>query len=114
VQTGKLQLKLDKRMIGARDISRAAGASTHAGGCFDHGPDDLRMLAHPEIVVGAPDRDVARAMRGMPNGVRESAGYALKIRKHPVPSFIPQPIEGRREITLIVHVFYFPAPRLTF
>jgi len=53
-------------------------------------------------------------MRGMPNGMRESAGYALKIRKHPVPSFIPQPIEGRREITLIVHVFYFPAPRLTF
>jgi hypothetical protein len=25
----------------------------------------------------------------MPNGMRESAGYALKIRKHPVPSFIP-------------------------
>jgi hypothetical protein len=76
-------------MIGARDISRAAGASAHAGGCFDHGSDHLRMLAHSEIVVRAPDRDVARAMRGMPDGMRESAGYALKIRKHPVPSFIP-------------------------
>src|SRR5262245_47764761 len=101
-------------MIGARDISRTACAGAHAGGCFDHGPDHLRMLAHPEVVVGAPDRDVARTVQGMPDGVRESAGDALKIRKHPVPSFIPQPIEGRREITLIVHVFYFPAPRLTF
>jgi hypothetical protein len=50
----------------------------------------------------------------MPDRVRESAGYALEVRKHPVASLVPQPIEGRREITLIIHVFYFPAPRLTF
>jgi hypothetical protein len=53
-------------------------------------------------------------LRGMPDCVRESAGYAFEVRKHPVPSLIPQPIEGRREITFIVHVSYFPAPRLIF
>ena len=114
VEFGKLALELDKRMVGARDISRSAGAGAHAGGRFDHRADHLRMLSHSEVVVGAPDRDIARALRGMPDRVRESAGYALKIRKHPVPSFIPQPVEGRREITLIIHVFYFPDPRLTF
>jgi hypothetical protein len=114
VKRRELSLEFDERMVGAGNISRTARARTHASGCLDHRSDHLRMLRHPEVVVGAPDHDVARAKRGVPNCVRETAGYALKVRKHPVTPFIPQPIEGRSEITSVIHVFYFPAPRPTF
>ena len=97
-------------MIGAGNISRAACARTHTRGRFNHGSDHLRMLRHSEVVVGTPDDDIARAMRRMPNCVREPAGDALKVGKHPVTPFIPQPLESRREITFVIHVFYFPAP----
>jgi ubiquinone biosynthesis O-methyltransferase len=50
-----------------------------------HGADHLRVLAHAEIVVGAPDDDFARAFRRQaPDGVREAAGDPLEIGEHPV------------------------------
>ena len=59
VQVGELALELDQRMIGAGDVAGAAGAGAHAGRGLDHGADHLRVLAHAEVVVGAPDHDVS-------------------------------------------------------
>src|SRR2546421_160029 len=59
-------------MVGAGDIAGATGAGTHAGGGFDHGADHLGVLAHAEVIVGAPHDHVAGAVRRMPDGAREA------------------------------------------
>ena len=64
VQVGELALQLDQRMVGAGDVAGAAGAGAHAGRGLDHGADHLGVLAHAEIVVGAPDHDLARRPAG--------------------------------------------------
>ena len=104
MQVGELALQLDQRMIGAGDIAGAAGAGAHAGGGLDHGADHLGVLGHAEIVVGAPDHDVARAVRRMPQRVREAAGDAFEIGKHPVTAFVPQLSQGGRKKYAVIHV----------
>ncbi len=96
VQVGELALQLDQRMVGAGDIAGAAGAGAHAGGDVDHGADHLGVLGHAEIVVGAPDHHLARAVRGMPERVRKAAGDALEVGKHAITPFVPQLSQGGR------------------
>ena len=111
VQVGELALQLDQRMVGAGDVAGAAGAGAHAGGDVDHGADHLGVLGHAEIVVGAPDHDLALAGRRMPVGVRKAAGDALKIGKYPVTALVPQFGQGGREKYAVIHVtFSFPPP----
>ena len=79
VQVGKLRLQLDQRMVGAGDVARAARARAHARRGLDHRADHLRVLAHAEIVVGAPDHDVracpaASARRRAGTGRRSAPG----------------------------------------
>ena len=112
MQVGELTLELDQRMVGAGDVARAARAGAHAGCGLDHGADHLRMLGHAEVIVRAPDHDVALALRGMPDRVRETACDALEIGKDPVAPLVPQFAQGRREITLVVHVLLLSGPRV--
>ena len=105
VQVGEFGLELDQRVIGAGDVAGAAGAGAHAGRGLDHGADDLRMLAHAEIVVGTPDDDFARAFRGMPDGLREPAGDPLQIREHAIAPLVMQTVQGGIEKGLVVHGF---------
>ena len=88
VQVGELALKLDQRMIIAGDVAGAAGAGAHPGRGLDHGADHLGMLAHAEIVVGAPDHDVLRALRRMPDRMRKAAGDALEIGKNAIAPLV--------------------------
>ena len=104
VQVGELALELDQRMVGAGDVARAARAGTHARCGLDHGADHLRVLGHAEVVVRAPDHDVALALRGMPDRVGKTACNAFKIGENPVAALVPQLAQGRREITLVIHV----------
>jgi hypothetical protein len=60
MQIGKLELKLHQWMTGSRDIARAAGPDAEACSSADHCPNDVRMLPHAEVIVGAPDYDLAR------------------------------------------------------
>ena len=62
-QIGELGFELDQRMVRAGDVAGAAGAGADARGGLHHGADHLRVLAHAEIVVGAPDGDLALAVR---------------------------------------------------
>ena len=49
------------------------------------------MLAHAEIVVGAPHRDLARALRRDVNGDGKRPAAALKVGEHTVAAF---PMQG--------------------
>ena len=61
------------------------------------------MLAHAEIVVGAPDRDLAGAARVMMRGAGEGARLALQIGEHAIPSFAMKAFELPAEISFVVH-----------
>ena len=61
VQVGELGLQLDVIVGGAGDVARAAGAGAGLVDGLVHGLEHDRVLALAEIVVGAPDHDVARS-----------------------------------------------------
>ncbi len=88
MQVGELALELDQRMVGAGDVAGAAGAGAHAGCGLDHRADHLWVLAHAEIVVGAPHDDVARPLRRVPDRAREASGEPLEIGEHPVAALV--------------------------
>jgi len=98
MQIGELALEIDQRVVGASDVAGAARARAHTGCGLDHRSDHFGMLAHPEVIVGAPDDDVARPLRGMPDRMREAPGKPFEIGKDPVAVFVPEPGEGVRKI----------------
>ena len=110
MQVGEFALELDQRVIGAGDVAGAAGAGAHAGGGFHHGADHLGVLRHAEVIVGAPDHHLARAIRGMPAGMRKAPGDALKVGEDAVAAFLAQFAQGGGKIGLVIHAIYFPAP----
>jgi hypothetical protein len=103
VQVGEFALQLDQRMVGAGDVAGAAGACAHTGGDVDQGADHLGVLGHAEIVVGAPDHDLALALRRMPQRVREPAGDAFKLGKHPVAALVVQFVQGSLKEAVVIH-----------
>src|ERR1700757_2227760 len=90
-------------MVGAGDVAGASGAGAHARGGLHHGADHFRVLPHAEIVVGAPDHDVARALRRVPHRVREPAGDTLEIGENPVAPLVMQAVEGGTEELAVIH-----------
>ena len=68
-----------------------------------HGGAHGRMLAHAEIVVGAPHRHVAGALAGELIGGRVGAAAALQIGKDPVAAFLVQRLKVLTKIRVIVH-----------
>src|SRR6185312_2096728 len=106
MQVGELALKLDQRMVGAGNVAGAAGAGAHASGSLHHGADDLRMLRHAEIVVGAPDHDIARTLRGVPHSVGETSGNAFEVGEDAIAALIAQSGEGGREKTVVIHAIW--------
>ena len=103
MEVGELCLELHQRMMGAGDVAGAAGAGADAGCGLDHGADHLRVLAHAEIVVGAPDHDIALALRRVPDRMREPARDPLEIGKHAVAPLVMQAIEGVLEKLAVIH-----------
>ena len=103
MQLGQFPLELNERMMGAGDVAGAAGAGAHPGRGLDHGADHLGMLAHSEIIVGAPDHDVVRALRRMPDGVGKPARDAFQIGKNPVAPLVMQAAEGDTEVLAVIH-----------
>ena len=103
MQVGEFRLELHQGVMGARDVAGAAGAGADPGRGLDHGADHLRVLAHAEIVVGAPDHDVARPVRGMPHRVREPARDPLEIGENPVAPLVMQAVEGGAEELAVIH-----------
>src|SRR6185437_2418494 len=103
VKIRQFRLELHQGMVGAGDIAGAAGAGADAGRGLDHGSDYFRMLAHAEIVVGAPDHDIACPLRGMPHRVGKPAGDALEICEYAVAAFVMESAEGGIEKLAVIH-----------
>ena len=103
MQIGQFLLELHQRMMGAGDVAGAAGAGADAGRGLDHGADHFGVLAHAEIVVGAPDHDIARPVRGMPHRMRKPARDPLEIGENPVTPLIMQAVEGGTEEFAVIH-----------
>ena len=69
------------------------------------------MLTHPEVIIGAPDDDVPRPLRGMPDCAREAAGKPLEIGEYSVAALIPEPGKGVCKIRVVIHGLLPPAKR---
>ena len=103
VQVGELLLQQHMVVVGARDVARAAGAGAAALDGFVHGGAHHRVLAHAEIVVGAPDRDLALAVRRVVRSAREAAGMAFDIGEDAVATFPAQTVEALVQQGVVVH-----------
>ena len=102
VQVGQLALELDVVVVGARDVAGAAGAGAAAVQRLVHGGDHRGVLAHAEIVVGAPDGDLL-LLGPVVGGAGEAPGLALEIGEDAVAAFGPQRVEFGLEEAFIVH-----------
>src|SRR5690348_12933937 len=60
----------------------------HAGRGFDHRCDCFGVLAHSEIIVGAPDQYFTRTVGRVPDGMRESPRQPFQFGKYPVAVLI--------------------------
>ena len=104
VQLGEFGLELDVIMGGAGNVAGAARARADLLDRLMHGGAHGRVLAHAEIVVGAPHRHVADAF------VREMIGRgigpaaALEVGENPVAAFGVQRLKMLAEAELVIHV----------
>ena len=104
VEVGERTLELDQRPVGARNVARAAGADAELAGGLLHRGDHRGMLAHAEIVVGAPDGDLARVVgRVAIEGARKPPGDALEVGKDAVALLLAKRVDGILEESAIVH-----------
>src|SRR5271165_3976523 len=90
-------------MVGAGDIASAAGAGAATVNRGMHRGQHLRMLAHAEIIVGAPHRYLAAAALGVVHRPREMPGSAFEIGKDAVASLAPQLTELSLEKAFVIH-----------
>jgi len=106
VPVGQLALQEDVVVVGAGDIARAPRAGAALGEGADHGGDDLRVLAHAEVVVAAPDHDLfsgTGAAGNMPQGDGKAAGAAFEVGKDAIAALGLQGVDRALEQALVVH-----------
>src|SRR5262244_395513 len=103
VQIGKLTLQRNQRVVGSGDIASAAGSGADARRRRHHRADHLRVLSHAEIVVRAPDHDLAPAGWRMPDRVRETAGDPLEVCEHSIALLFSQAPQRRSKERVVIH-----------
>src|SRR6185312_2958128 len=101
MQIGELAFEQHVIMSGAGDVARAASPGAHAVDRLMHRGEHLGMLAHAEIVVGAPDRDLGAEV--VAEGAGKGPGTALEIGEDPIASFGAQRVGPGPEKSLVVH-----------
>src|SRR5262245_5940497 len=90
-------------MVGAGDVARSTGAGAATVERLVHGRKNLRMLAHAEIVVRAPDRYLFRAGGGMMRRFGKGSHLAFEVGEHAITSFATETIQLAPKIVLVVH-----------
>src|SRR5579871_1290576 len=104
---GKLALKQHVIVVGAGNVSRAAGPGARACDGLLHGLQHHRMLAHAEIVVGAPDDDflgpAAFRSRTMAQGPGEAARRSFEIGEDAIAPLGLEAADHIAEMLLVVH-----------
>ena len=90
MQRRELLLQFNVVVMRPGDVPRTAGSSTRFVDGEFHGLGDDRVLPHAEIIVAAPDGNLAHAMGGMVICRREIAAMTEDIGEDPVPAFALQ------------------------
>ena len=104
VQLGEFGLQFDVIMGGAGDVARAAGAGAGLVDGLVHGVGDDGVLPLADIVVGAPDHDVAlAAVIPGPGRARKVAAIAFQVGENPIASLALDLLDGGLECGLVVH-----------
>ena len=93
MQVCELLLEKDVIVIGARNVACTARAGTAFFECSVHGVEDGAVLAHAEIVVGAPDGDLPISRPVMADGAWKLARLAFQIGENAIPAFGTQCIK---------------------
>jgi len=68
-----------------------------------HRCEDCRMLAHAQIIVGAPDGNLI--LYAMIEGLRKVAGASFEVRKDPISIFASDELETRLKELIEIHRF---------
>ena len=101
VQVGEFALELHVIVRSAGDVAGAARTGARGVDRLVHGGEHLRMLAHAEIVVAAPDGN--RPPVGV--GIEVCPGIATTVADNvgedAIPSFTPQPGKGVTQTALV-------------
>src|SRR5262245_42794102 len=90
-------------MVGPRNIARSAGSRAMPCSGRGHGFDHLRMPAHAEIVVRAPNDDFFNSLRPVQEGARKSLCVPCKVSEKPVTALLLQLCYGFNEETRVRH-----------
>ena len=110
MQIGELRLELHDRMMRAGDVAGSARAGAMGARCANRRLDHIGMTAHAEIVVRAPDGDLARPVflaSGTPLRHGEPGGVALEIGEGAIALFCLQTVDRLLETSLVVHIACF-------
>src|SRR5690554_2648525 len=70
------------------------------------------MLAHAQIVVGAPDGDLARLPAGAPDSARECADDPLQIGEDTIATFRMKLVNRLGKEPLIIHAAFLGCGRI--
>ena len=106
VKGGQFVLQRDKGVAGAGDVAGAAGAGAARRRRRAHRRDHVRMLAHAQIVVGAPDSDLLRGAIVVAQGNGMATDDPLELDKMPIAVLGFQPVQLRTEMRGVVTVEY--------
>src|SRR6185436_16072251 len=104
MEVGKLAFQLHVIVSCAGDIARAARAGSRGVKRLVHGCQYHRVLAHAEVVVGAPHRDLTRAICSEMVCHRKGPAATLQIREHAVSTFLMKALKPLLEQSLKIHV----------
>ena len=103
VQVGELAFEQHVVVRRPRDVARAAGPGAGAAHRVAHGLDHGRVLAHAEIVVRAPDDDLALDAAVVAARARKIPGAAREIGEDAVAALGSQRTERIGETGFVVH-----------
>ena len=103
VQVGKLGLELHVVVRRAGDVAGAAGAGAGRIERRVHGGQHGGVLAHAEVVVGAPYGDRPRAAPCEVPCRGKVAAVAPNVGEHPVAPFVLQSLQRPRERLRVIH-----------
>ncbi len=104
VEVGEGAFEFHVVVVGAGDVARSARAGAAPVQRLVHRVEHLRVLAHAEIVVGAPHGDFLRAATFMVAlGPRKRAAPTLEVREDAIIAGVPKSVEAVGEVLFVVH-----------
>ena len=101
-RSGELALQRDMQMMRAGDIAGPAGARTHVERRVAQRPEDGRILALREVVVGAPHHDPPRA-RTVIARIRKLARQPLQVGENTIAILASYSVYRFRKDLFVVH-----------